>query len=765
MGVAALLLAWTAHHRLTIPVFHLAMAIVVLIAIRRVPLYHRVTGSRIDLGPACLLLILLAWGPWNAAAAALADGVLYGAWRVWRRQAARSVLLRTVFRVTALGLVSPVMQVSAEPFRGDAIPLALLASVVIAAAEALVLWFLPQATDDTNASGSPMLRLYAAEQGVVVLLLVGVGYVVAGLPPFPLQASLAIAPLWIALHSFRLMAERSSRDIQRIAQLNDLNHGVISVLATAIEAKDRYTNKHVLRVQVYALAISEKLGLSPVDHEAIRCGALLHDIGKLVVPENILMKPGKLTPDEYRQVQMHAEVGAEIIRPVPFPWPVLDVVRHHHERWDGLGYPEGRHGTDIPIGARVVGVADVLDALTVERPYRAALSRRQAADHIASLAGTHFDPDVVQALLAVLPRCSETIAAMSLDAEDRVDAEIHPDVLAEDVVDQIAHANSELLSLYDVSRSVSGNLDLEQTLNIVADKTQQLLPFRTCAIFLRTGAYPDEELRAEVVRGRYKEWLTGMTVRVGEGLSGRVFQSLSPIINGPAMLDVARKMPPDEEVCLNQALVVPLRAGGRTLGTISLYHSGLFQYSLEQARLLDLIAEHSANAIDSALRFRFSHAMAHSDALTGLPNARALTAWVADRLDHARQSREPFALLLMDLDNFKMVNDTQGHLRGDEVLCSAGKAMQACVRSEDVLVRYAGDEFVVGIRLAHPEAMDSLCERLCSAVDQLAQQEGLPIGLSVGAAIYPDDGIGARDLLEMADQRMYRRKALRKSRQ
>ncbi len=221
---------------------------------------------------------------------------------------------------------------------------------------------------------------------------------------------LFVAPVaYLTYQSYAVYTSRTEEKIrhaeemsQRQEQLADLYLATIKSLALAIDAKDQYTHQHILRVQRYAVAIAKEMGLTGGDLEAVNTGALLHDIGKLGVPEYVLQKPDRLTDEEFAQIKMHPEIGAAILEPVEFPWPVLPVVKYHHEKWDGTGYPEGLSGENIPLSARIMAVADVYDALTSTRSYRGAWSHEKAASVINKDAGTHFDPVVVEAFNCVI---------------------------------------------------------------------------------------------------------------------------------------------------------------------------------------------------------------------------------------------------------------------------------------------------------------------------------------------------------------------------
>src|SRR5208283_3854426 len=220
------------------------------------------------------------------------------------------------------------------------------------------------------------------------------------------QTSLLILPIiyWV-YRSYRLYLDRLEDEKKRVEiekqhveQVASLNLRTIEALALAIEAKDDTTHDHLHRVRTYAVEIGKELGLTENELEALRAAALLHDIGKLAVPEHIINKPGRLTPEEFEKMKVHPLVGAEILERVAFPYPVAPIVRSHHERWDGSGYPAGLSGEEIPIGARILAVVDCLDALASDRQYRPAMPLDQAMRHVKERADTWFDPKIVSLL-------------------------------------------------------------------------------------------------------------------------------------------------------------------------------------------------------------------------------------------------------------------------------------------------------------------------------------------------------------------------------
>lgn len=198
---------------------------------------------------------------------------------------------------------------------------------------------------------------------------------------------------------------------ERIRVTEKAHRETIEALAVTINAKDEVTHEHVLRVQIYANGVAQLLGCTTEEIAALKAGALLHDIGKIGVPDTVLNKPGKLTPEEFEQMKLHTLVGAKILARVEFPYPVVPIVRSHHERWDGRGYPDGLKGEDIPLTARILSVVDCFDALREDRPYRLGMTREEAIELLMQGSGTQYDPRIVGAFITHLPAFEAEIRA------------------------------------------------------------------------------------------------------------------------------------------------------------------------------------------------------------------------------------------------------------------------------------------------------------------------------------------------------------------
>ncbi len=202
----------------------------------------------------------------------------------------------------------------------------------------------------------------------------------------------AITQLAAGVHARITLSERLQENFTK----------TIEALTSAVEARHAETQEHTQRIRDVALALSDALKLSPDARRRVQLGAILHDVGKIGVPDAILLKPGPLDEEEWRVMQAHTEIGTKLLSGIDFLQPALPVVRHHHERWDGSGYPAGLRGDEIPVEARIVALCDAFDAMTSDRPYRPAISVESACNEIASCSGTHFDPEMTTLLVAIV---------------------------------------------------------------------------------------------------------------------------------------------------------------------------------------------------------------------------------------------------------------------------------------------------------------------------------------------------------------------------
>jgi putative nucleotidyltransferase with HDIG domain len=216
---------------------------------------------------------------------------------------------------------------------------------------------------------------------------------------FGWMTSLLIIPTVYTMHrAYRAQIASMLARQRHLEEIKAVHLRTIEALGLAIEAKDQGTHDHLLRVRVYVGEIGRLMGQNEMQLQALLTASFLHDIGKLAVPEHIINKPGRLTPEEFDKMKIHPVVGADILERIRFPYPVTPIVRSHHESWDGSGYPDGLKGEEIPVGARILKVVDCFDALSSNRPYRRALPMDEALAYIKHKAGIEFDPEVTAVL-------------------------------------------------------------------------------------------------------------------------------------------------------------------------------------------------------------------------------------------------------------------------------------------------------------------------------------------------------------------------------
>ncbi len=591
---------------------------------------------------------------------------------------------------------------------------------------------------------------------------------------------LLLSPLgWMLYQHYATTTARTEEKQQHIEELQlsqehlaDLYLATIKSLALAIDAKDQYTHQHILRVQRYAVAAAKHLGLTGSELEAINTGALLHDIGKLGVPEYVLLKPGRLTDEEFAKIKQHPEIGAAILDPVEFPWPVLPVVRSHHEKWDGTGYPDGLKGEDIPRTARILAVADVYDALTSSRSYRNAWTHERACEVIRKDRGTHFDPVIADAFLEIITVVVEEMAQEGdgplFAAPRAAEASASP---ADQAARAIHRASSELWALYEVVQTLSSSVGLEETLEILGRKLEALLPGTTALFLLRRtdGAGTDAEetnLEEMVVRsavGVNREFFSGAKT-LGR-TSVAVARDRATYLGGYDADDLLLiSSQTTQWTPLQTALIVPIVHQGEVLGTINLYHPSADAFSAHDRQLLETIADRAATALFNGLLFDRTRSHAFTDPLTGLYNIRHIT----QHVEECCREDAPFALLCLDLDSFKPINDNFGHQKGDQVLRDLSALFSAALRPGDVAARYGGDEFLVSVQGGSAEDAEALAERLQAAVESYEpglihpRLGALHLGVSIGYGCFPADGTDFTSLIAAADAHMYREKTERK---
>jgi diguanylate cyclase (GGDEF)-like protein/putative nucleotidyltransferase with HDIG domain len=598
---------------------------------------------------------------------------------------------------------------------------------------------------------------------------------------WPLWSLIAVALLWLLFSNFgaefilvaapiaiaaafyyRRFLKRQLDDMTKeISNASRIHLATVEALATAIDARDQVGIGHVRRTQIYAVGIGRALGLKESEIDALRTGALLHDIGKLAVPDHILNKTSALTDAELEKIKIHAEVGASILEKVGFDYPVVPTVRYHHEAWDGSGYPEGLSGKQIPLTARILSVADAFDTLRGERPYRAAMTRSKARQTIQAEAGSRFDPMVVSTLIRHLATFEEDIIAGGfayIEAENDTPAaeKIH-------FVEQIKLANREVFSLYELAREFSASADPQETLELFSTKVSEFVPFDTCVVYLLN----ENKISASVahVSGANSKIIRHHSIKVGQGATGFALKSRESVRNVEPDLDFFYTQPDLTQV-YNTMASIPLIANDRLIGAVTIYSCDLESYGEEHLRLLETLAKMAADAIDKSLEHDEAKTHALTDPMTGLPNARSLQTQFEKEVARANRSGNSFQMLMLDLDGFKAVNDTFGHKAGDRLLREVSQVILDQLREYDFLARYGGDEFVALIPESVPEDVEELSKRIEAAVAsfelQLGEDRVAKVGVSLGSASFERYGGNFDEMVAAADKAMYLQKTIRK---
>jgi putative nucleotidyltransferase with HDIG domain len=402
------------------------------------------------------------------------------------------------------------------------------------------------------------------------------------------------------------------RDRERhIVETEALQLRTIEGLAMAIEAKDKNTHRHLMRVRVYVSELGRLMRLDESTMKALVTASYLHDIGKLAVPEYIINKPGKLTPEEFEKMKIHPVVGADILERVRFPYPVVPIVRAHHEAWDGSGYPDGLKGAEIPIGARILTAVDCLDALASERPYRRAMPLDEAMAFVKKKAGVQFDPEVVALLAEHYPRLEQTARAATSEDIHPLNTDLYvlrgeapgngyePEKSPQGVSESSHTASTGAAAgLHELRRGLRRARGVRETGAVLAHALVTQVPFDCIAVYTRRGT----AIQAQYTNGPCECAFSSQPIPLGEGLSGWVAENARSIVNGnptvePNFIPDAGLFTPE-----SSALAAPLlRANGVSFGAVALYAREPAAFSKEHRHLLEGLMPEFAPALERAI--------------------------------------------------------------------------------------------------------------------------------------------------------------------
>ena len=570
-------------------------------------------------------------------------------------------------------------------------------------------------------------------------------------------AAFVIPLLAVLYFTFRTAMGRVEDANLHLSQLNALYMSTIETLAMAIDAKDQITHGHIRRVQAYAVGLAKALGVDDAAQiSAIQAASLLHDMGKLAVPEYILNKPGPLTPAEFEKMKMHAGVGADILSAVKFPYPVVPIVRHHHESWDGTGYPDGIAGSDIPIGARILSVVDCFDALTSDRPYRPRLTDKDAIKILQERRGKMYDPLVVDTFVRVHAQIAPSEEPVSVVPSLRAINDLAnggSELSTPSAhLDEISASTDEMLTLFDLARGLNPSMSVPDIGDIIAKHLRRLVPCSLCVFYLFDQR--NDELKAEHVAGEHASLVSGLRIPRGQRLSGWVAANRQTIRNSDPVLDFgesARSMSPRPRSCLS----TPLVAGGELVGVLTLYSSHRDGFTAEHERVLEIVTKQVAPVIQQATAFQAERAESYRDQVTGLPNTEEFLHFSMSA-QHGSTAIGPATLLLIDVDNLKAVNEQLGRRAGDLALGRVVEAARRTLRPSDVLFRDHSDQFIALLLHTHEEVGAAIAARIREAVSGLRSEAGPSLSVSIAQASAPRDSETFQGLLEAARERLHR---------
>lgn len=598
---------------------------------------------------------------------------------------------------------------------------------------------------------------------------------------FGWQVSLSLLPvMYLIYRSYQVYLQRLEGDRTHVEEMAGLHLRTIEALALAIEAKDHTTHDHLRRVRVYALELGTRMGLSDVDLQSLRAAALLHDIGKLAVPEHIISKPGKLTPEEFEKMKIHPGVGAQILEQVQFPYPVAPIVLSHHEKWDGSGYPNGLKGEEIPLGARILTAVDALDALASDRQYRRAMPLDRAMEIVAAESGRTFDPAVIRLLQSCYvelerkavqqPRDSvrldtEPVALkggapatgfeQSISLSSQLEKGIAPANTQLDTDTEflavVAHARQAIEELHEWTRSADGSLTLAETLGVFAMRLQDLLTHDSIAFYVKRGNY----LLPAFVGGQNRLLFSCLRIPYGEGLSGWVAENRRPLLNGNPSVEAGYLNDPQKFSTLRSALAAPLETANGLVGVLAFYRTERDAFSANDLQILVALSSRIAQSLEYAADRK--PVAQDSNALTQLPSAGQLYLELAGMV---RFQENSFALILCDLDNFGEINRRFGRDSADRVLQQMAHGLSQFFKSGEYIAHLGGDEFVVLIPGATAPELERHYDRIRLLVNSAGRHLPEPSLLSVsfGAALFPSNSSAPEVLLAEAEASLDRAK-------
>lgn len=535
-----------------------------------------------------------------------------------------------------------------------------------------------------------------------------------------------IVPLLVVSYlTFRTAMGRAEDSYNHLSELNRLYLSTIETLAMAIDAKDQITHGHIRRVQIYAVGLAKHVGVTDDQLlKAIEAAALLHDMGKLAVPEHILNKPGKLTPAEFEKMKLHAGVGADILSAIDFPYPVVPIVRHHHENWDGTGYPTGIRGTDIPIGARILSVVDCFDALTSDRPYRPKLSDREALDILMERRGSMYDPLVVDTFVRVHQEIAPEHSAKSTLPKGAL-----TEITSSSVSGREPVAEGEAVLSREADSCVPAETELAILDLALPDSVllgSQIAPLLRAHLAILFAYDPiSDQLMVAATSPHGSSQLSGLAIGLGERLSGWVAANRRTIVNSDPALDLgdyARR----SGLTLSNTLAVPLVGGRDLLGVLSVYRDEPFNEA--DKTQLESVGK------SFATRLVQQRAVPMSRDQASRPPTEALA--------------PVSSVLCIEILNWTELQRQVGGDSAEAAVAQVGALIRESLSVGDLFVRNRDEEFVALLASGEAKDVRALARHLRRAIGDLFRVgEGIRLEAAVDVIMAPSDSVALSELL------------------
>lgn len=618
------------------------------------------------------------------------------------------------------------------------------------------------------------INYFAAGSSIALLL----SYLLQSFNFFIFLLSLPL--LYISYDAFKIYLSRIEEDKKHNRELADLYFSIIEALARAIDAKDQTTEKHLRRVQDIALAIGKKMGMERKEIEALKAASLLHDVGKIAVPEYILSKPGKLSPEEFKKMSIHPVIGAEILETVPFPYAIGPIVRYHHERFDGKGYPDGLRGHAIPLGARILTIVDCYEALTTDRPYRKALSKQEAKNFMQQEAGKQFDPEVVKIMIENLEEFDKNYESLEEASSDQAEKESSTAPLAEvkdekeersqqeELISRPSsspfHTEKEIFAIYETIQTMGAYLDFEELLLILTTKLRKLIHFECCILYLLDKK--ETMLLPEFVLGDPTGKLKEMKIPLGEKLSGWALLHNTSYIgkahDNPLMRDGTRSDLEDlsdfEDIAaLKNSLVIPLLLADEQIGVLTFHDIAQKEYVTDDLNTMKFLSPYLSTAVKDSLLKKRSSGHDFHDCLSGLPNTCFLFMAFENERQKQKSNLKKILLSRIEIANYEQVRSLYGYHLANRTIISVAHFLKRRIRSIDLCSRFGTHEFLLMMPSIEMQDIPDILERLKEMWRDLEAnfliQESEGIKIRIGYSVCPGDGEQMESLIHVAQSR------------